>query len=1810
MLGYPRHLLKKNIPSATTGTDLSTGLNNFLQPDQQTDLSPVTDPALKQQIQHTRQQQSDRATLEDMHNKVTMADAYNKLPPNIQQQVDQINQYKDIDRDKLHAATPDEIAGQHAMDSTVGKITKSLAYGANQFDKGFYDLAVGGSSWVLNHLNTSLTDTQIIPDSFLNNINSQVDKTTGITPGQKTQIEEGKGLGMGAARTLGMLAYIAPAAVGGSVTELPKTMFALQGIGQGVETMNSVDPDHKLNPAVRDLYIAGNGLVNGIIMGDLKENVLSRPVQDKIVSAIAADALKEAAEKGLTEDAYKETIKKTTDAFTDKTYQILNTYAEKTGQAAKDFSALQAANYVLKKGVDVASDHPVFNANLGELMQGISDVATKQAPIFGGIGAMLGGAKADPVEKQKLDIADQIQTLQESPTDGIIAEKEKAVRLKGLNQQLDEIVANQYDQQQDKASGKKITYSKGTGDEDGKFFKTIDGKKEEIEESRYKLEKPDEQPTQAKPAVEESVPAAPQESVPEKADEELTNNQITNTQNDEKANEERGQENAIEKGNGEKTVPTEEKVSEGAENAPSISVNEIINKPITYHGEPAEIIQDGQTLVAKIKDSNREYELGNVDDIGDKSIKDLGIEHQNSVVDTNDAGDITVRGKEYKNNYSDPLSAINSDKDGNVVSVNLETSDGEKRTFRGDVSEDIAYQLHLKEINKDNETAGRFEQFANSDEPTKSTIVAAENENTAEKATVADNAEVSKKPARKISKPINNAVQEQETGKVGVRDETVVREGVGGQNQSKEPAQQGEKIKVSDKAKVLADKIRSLKSDKNNAYGGLHGVATAIYDGGLETAATVIEQGGKLVDAIQAAVDHIKKNSDEKDDKKISAAITKDLSDAGISDETKRPSITSARNEDTDNIREKLGLSPLMSIAARENPEVWDEVNKTLDENPNATNELISKLDQHMRPVTDVEQGLLVHRQIELETEVQKANDLIIENKKNGIKDPWDQVNLLNARKSLSDILELQRKVGREWGLSGKFRQQLFKDDFSLANLERQTRGALGGRELTQPELDNIQKVHDEFAKKVKEYEKTIKDLQDKNKKEDEVRALEKLKRDAEFEKRKAARAGKVISEREKRSQTIDDIRAKLKDIRKASTLSSDFPLRKELAAIAPELAKLAKSYISEGVTRLEDIVDKIHHDLSADFEGLDKRDVRDALSGYGNEKTREKEELQKKLEGLKHQAKLISRLEDLKNGVKKLIPTKEKEANNAEIEELQKQIHDFTKGETMNKSYITRMKNMTIQAEKDLAELNKGTFKKLVRLPPELTPEARTARAGYLMVKRDFDRELERKRLADRPKLFKLADWGVKWRRFVLFANPTTWLKLGTYATLETLSKPLHEIVGSGVRKLPYFSKVAKMAPREGGGFNRHVEAKAFAQLWAKGTWGDILKNITNKEGDLKTSHSDNLDSTPDNPWLDIMQNWHSAIKEIPLHAEVERSIYLRTMHAMENNIDVSEPLVQMKIVAESVKDNLPGAKLSEIQNKAYQDGLRAIMMQDNIVSNSWSKVTQWLDQVAETGKISKNVDASDRFKGGAKALSTALKILLPITKVPVNYVISRLEYTPILGAAKAALVMRRGLEKMTPDDADYVMRIMKKQGISAAVLAVGYLNPSNFGGFAVTTNKRRPGQPQANDIKLFGVNMPHWMSHTPFLTIMQLGATMRHIHDNYVEGTMSEDHLKQAKKENWYSDAPLSMTRDITKQIPFIETPSQITDAVRNKQATTKFAADFIEGMVLPPDIKSLAKAQDTEHGEVVKRKTNGFGDELKSNLPILRKTLPRKH
>jgi len=261
------------------------------------------------------------------------------------------------------------------------------------------------------------------------------------------------------------------------------------------------------------------------------------------------------------------------------------------------------------------------------------------------------------------------------------------------------------------------------------------------------------------------------------------------------------------------SVPKEESEKE------IVPVSSMIDKRGSYTNNKGEtergmFIQDGERIEFHTDKGNKIYELGSVKEIGNKDISEFNIKSEESKVGIADNGNITVSGKEYVNKYSDPLAAINRDADGNIISVNLETLNGEKRTFGKkdkQLAEDLAYQIHLKEITKDNANREQFEQFINEDGEASKTMEDGGLSETPETPTVKIDGKVSREKIEPI--PITVNLKEP------------IIETVGEQTPLKDTSNIGEQTEIeTDESK--RNKEAYAKGQKNDEV---------VEDGGIET---------------------------------------------------------------------------------------------------------------------------------------------------------------------------------------------------------------------------------------------------------------------------------------------------------------------------------------------------------------------------------------------------------------------------------------------------------------------------------------------------------------------------------------------------------------------------------------------------------------------------------------------------------------------------------------------------------------------------------------------------------------------------------------------------------------------------------------------------------------------------------------------------------------------------------------------------------------------------------------------------------------
>ena len=232
-----------------------------------------------------------------------------------------------------------------------------------------------------------------------------------------------------------------------------------------------------------------------------------------------------------------------------------------------------------------------------------------------------------------------------------------------------------------------------------------------------------------------------------------------------------------------------EEVLEPAKTSENISTAADSKGVYIKDGEYGFIRTEGQLVVFETND--KIIDLGNKDELAETPISEFGIEKEELLdVQVNEDNSVVVEGVKFVNNFSNPQAAINTDADGNVVSVNLETEDGKKRTIRGQRAEEIAYQYKLKEFeqNATEESIARLEQE----------VTNLEGKAEKAKSQTKKRSTAKRKPKEVVSEKVTEVTAPAieatpQAGSVGVGGEVEVRVSVNQKNGVGEKLQDGEK---------------------------------------------------------------------------------------------------------------------------------------------------------------------------------------------------------------------------------------------------------------------------------------------------------------------------------------------------------------------------------------------------------------------------------------------------------------------------------------------------------------------------------------------------------------------------------------------------------------------------------------------------------------------------------------------------------------------------------------------------------------------------------------------------------------------------------------------------------------------------------------------------------------------------------------------------------------------------------------------------------------------------------------------------------
>jgi hypothetical protein len=421
------------------------------------------------------------------------------------------------------------------------------------------------------------------------------------------------------------------------------------------------------------------------------------------------------------------------------------------------------------------------------------------------------------------------------------------------------------------------------------------------------------------------------------------------------------------------------------------------------------------------------------------------------------------------------------------------------------------------------------------------------------------------------------------------------------------------------------------------------------------------------------------------------------------------PEMVGITHAEMDRVSRELGLPEYSK-----DPETFDQwtraAKEKLAKDPNSINELINKLRKGGTPDP-------------VETQMMKMHFAALKAKYDAAPTP-ELLNEINRTKDLYNI------SGRQEGKSLAARKGLMPvDENSLADFHLRDVEFNRGAPLTEEQTAQSTKEFNEIKSARDAFEQKVAQLEIENAK---LKAEKIIQAEA-----KAAKKDAKKDYKGERQEILKNIGDKWKKSSKENLGASLVPYAKELAAIAPDVMKLVRNLIEEGVEKLPDVIAAVHKQLKDVIPQITEKDVHDVIAGeYTKKQTRN--QLAQQLYDLRKEAKLMNELEQLLRGE---IPQNEKRkiARNQRIEELRKQIKEL-KGEmglnerSMEEKLASlkgRYKSKIKEVEDKIAKGDYGPDEKST--PIELDAEGKELRNKYLELKEERALRLLKQEYADR---------------------------------------------------------------------------------------------------------------------------------------------------------------------------------------------------------------------------------------------------------------------------------------------------------------------------------------------------------------------------------------------------------------------------------------------------------------------------------------------
>lgn len=237
---------------------------------------------------------------------------------------------------------------------------------------------------------------------------------------------------------------------------------------------------------------------------------------------------------------------------------------------------------------------------------------------------------------------------------------------------------------------------------------------------------------------------------------------------------------------------------------------------------------------------------------------------------------------------------------------------------------------------------------------------------------------------------------------------------------------------------------------------------------------------------------------------------------ASISEQLGRGGVNGIRNALVDEKRVDAGLPERVPVMRRTFGTIWDRAMATLDENPNAGKALVEEIKKKARPLTDQEDAILTHEQMDRQQEYDEAVHEVNEAQTDEER-VRAETRLAVARDSLHEVFEAGSKAGTENARGLSARRLLVKDGYTLAKMEYDKIAANGGKkawdalpkEVQDTKLDEVKRAH----ARITELEKQIETSENIRRDELAKHYFDQLIKETKSDVKKAVKQGKSFTD-------------------------------------------------------------------------------------------------------------------------------------------------------------------------------------------------------------------------------------------------------------------------------------------------------------------------------------------------------------------------------------------------------------------------------------------------------------------------------------------------------------------------------------------------------------------------------------------------------------------------------------------------------------------------------------------------------------------------